>query len=278
MGAQRLCSSVKDSILDSVQPASRLSQKWSGWARRRKKGIAKVYLSSPLPPSRCLRVLPNKAWVSFPAAPPSLSERAWIVNALSVRATTPAASHGCKVLSVCWGEFYSRRPSKLGFCPLFGLLQLQQGEKSLFVLRKLKRPRWSWNRERTGFCWMSQLRTSLFEWKCLLSSYPYIIRVSEEARVLLPCLIWNFSGAFAGKRKQERGQVSLLVQPHRAFELCHTDVICNYGAAVFMLLFPTSLHHSEKMRKAKCPWFDRISWITKCFGAELLDLHICLAV
>lgn len=66
---------------------------------------------------------------------PSFSLRVRIVNGrnklISAQRVKLAAArlaslhHGCKVLSVCWWEFYSRRTAEYGFCPLFGLLQLQ---------------------------------------------------------------------------------------------------------------------------------------------------------
>lgn len=90
---------------------------------------------SPPSPQQYL-IYPNKAGVSF-AASLSLALCAWIVNGRNklssvqsrATATTTAARlpshHGCKILSDRWWEFYPGRSTEPGFCPLFGLLQLQ---------------------------------------------------------------------------------------------------------------------------------------------------------
>lgn len=84
---------------------------------------------------------------------------AWIVNGrnklssvqsrLQLQLRGSLTHHGCKILSDCRWKFYSGRSTKPGFCPLFGLLQLQQGEKSFpfraVVLFCVVRSRWDWN-------------------------------------------------------------------------------------------------------------------------------------
>lgn len=145
---QQLCvnawaHSVYCCLTDSLSNLScGLPQRWSGWSRCRRRGIPKLYPNPLFYPPQCL-IHPNKAWVSFTASlPPCVSLRAGIVNGrnklISVQSRLQLRGslthHGCKVLSDCWWEFYSRRTTKPGFCPLFGLLQLQQGEKiPLFV-------------------------------------------------------------------------------------------------------------------------------------------------
>lgn len=58
-----------------------------------------------------------------------------IAHSLATAARLPSPHHGCKVLSVCRWEFYSGRSAQPGFCPLFGLLQLQQGK--YYVVHRL---------------------------------------------------------------------------------------------------------------------------------------------
>lgn len=89
--------------------------------------------------AECRRAQPGSGQFRrlFPPSPLSLlpsARRVRIVNGrnklISVQSKATAARllsphHGCKVLPVCRWEFYSRRTAQYGFCPLFGLLQLQ---------------------------------------------------------------------------------------------------------------------------------------------------------
>lgn len=87
-----------------------------GWSPR--KGLGSVS-----PPLFSLSLSP-----SFPLRVRIVNDRNKLISAQRVKlaaARLASPHHGCKVLSVCWWEFYSRRTAEYGFCPLFGLLQLQ---------------------------------------------------------------------------------------------------------------------------------------------------------
>lgn len=51
----------------------------------------------------------------------------------------PAFCHGCTFLPQCRWKCYSRRTSQPGFLPLFGILQLQQGEGACLAMRMTRR-------------------------------------------------------------------------------------------------------------------------------------------
>lgn len=70
-------------------------------------------LPAPQPRGRHLKV----DLLNLPAVPPSAL-------------LGPKHRHGCKILPGCGGQLASRRPLQPGLCPVFGLLQLQQGDYS----------------------------------------------------------------------------------------------------------------------------------------------------
>ena len=91
---------------------------------------ARVSVEAPEKGSGQFRRLfsPPLSLALLPSARLDCKRRNKLISAQRVKlaaARLASPHHGCKVLSVSWWEFYSRRTAEYGFCPLFGLLQLQ---------------------------------------------------------------------------------------------------------------------------------------------------------